>query len=187
MFHGDYEVPNSLHTEWYPWPEFRTAFEYDDSRGLILEVNCPPGGDTYQLFRHTSTNWIPRRRNIGPYDVDVATNADENTQYSVRADYTSTLSKAYSRFFDTGTPMPRYLEPVVDLVPDRPGTEVRVQWQGAPDDGNGGPGEPRSVFVDNIFLLDKYRHVRFRVDLRADSQTGIVPAVRSITALYEFR
>jgi hypothetical protein len=63
---------------------------------------------------------------------------------------------------------------------------VRVQWQGAQDDGQGNPGL-RSLFYDDIRRLKFFRHVRFRVDLDADAKTGIVPAVRSITVLYEFR
>jgi hypothetical protein len=187
MFEGDYEVPSSLATEWYPWPEWSSYFPYDPSNSLVFEVDCPPGGDTYQLFRNQSAASLPRRRNIGPAGAADATNRDENTQYRTRFEFARITTVAYSRFFDTGVARPNYLDPVIELEPDRPGTSVAVQWQGAMDDGNGQPTEPFSVFVDDIELLEIFQHLRFRVLLTADPLNQILPAVRSVAVAYEFR
>jgi len=184
MFNGDFDTPNSLSTEWFPWPEWADYFEFDIDNNLLIEVDNP-GGDTYQLFRNQSGSSLPRRRNIGPSGAVEATNTSENTQYWTRFQFSRITTVGYSVFFDTGVNRPNYLDPVVDIDPDRPGTTVRVEFQGAFDDGEGNPAEPWSIFVEDIHLLEIYRHVRFRILLTADPVTQIVPAVRSLAIIYE--
>jgi hypothetical protein len=116
-----------------------------------------------------------------------ATNGGENTTYPTRFHFVRMQTFAVSRWLDTGIDAPNYLEAIVDLDPDRPGTSVRFEWQGAHDDGNGNAGEERTDWVSSIDDIDRRRHYRFRAVLTADPIGGLVPAVRSLAIVYEFR
>jgi len=186
VYEGDYEVPNSLDTMWFDWPDFTSFFEYDGERGLVFEVSVPPGADTFQLFRNISTRSVPRRRNIAPFGSFQATNPGENTTYATRFDFSRIRTIAYSRWQNTGFEFPDYLDPVLDEAPDRPGASIVVEWQGAVDDGQGGPGETTDWFED-IQAIDRFQFFRYRVNLIADPVGGTIPALRSLSVVYEIR
>lgn len=186
VFRGDYEVPNDFDVEWHPWPDFSAPFAYDGERNLVLDVVVPPGADTFQLFQNTSTSSLPRRRNIGPWNAVQATNTGENTTYPVRFEIVRVETEATSRWQDTEIMAPNYLDPILDFAPDRPGTRTRIEWQGAHDDGNGGPGET-SPWVEVLDQVDGFQYFRFRATMSGDPVTAFVPAVRSLSVVYEFR
>lgn len=186
VFRGDFDVPNSLNTEWYPWPDFSQFFPYSGDRSIVFEVTVPPGAETYQLFENVSTSSIPRRRNIGPWTAQQATNSGENTTYNTQWSIARIRTFATSRWVDSEIDSPAYREPILDLDPDRPGTEVLIEWQGADADDDGNPINP-TQWTDSIQQIDVSRFFRFRVTLIGDPLAGLVPSIRSISVVYEFR
>ncbi len=186
VFRGDYEILTDFDVDWQPWPEFSSPFPYDGERGLVFDVIVPPGADTFQLFENTSTSSVPRRRNIGPWTAPQASNSGENTTYPVRFEIVRVETVATSRWQDTEIELPDYLDPIVDFAPDRPGTDAILEWQGAHDDGNGGPGET-SPWVPILDQVDGYQYFRFRATMIGDPVTTFVPALRSLSVVYEFR
>jgi hypothetical protein len=196
VYRGDYTVPNSLDSPWQPWPQFTSdfdyRFDYDRPDGLqarvVVELSAPPGGDTYQLFRHTFTpgrGGITRTRNIGPFGSSTATNPQEITTYSMRFQVALTRTFAVSRFYDSGVASPDWMRPrgVGDLPP---GTSIAIEVEGARDDDGDGQPDPgtASGFTRDVDAIDGLRLIRFRITLRGNVNAGTTPVARRVVIPY---
>ena len=180
IFSGTYSVPNSLTSSYFPWPEFQTDFEYNGVNNVCLEVNVPPGGETFQLFRSNSTACVPRRRIYGAAGADQAV-AGENTIYHSRFSFIRKKSFGVSRLIDTQTSNPDYTEPLVIADTLRIGATYVLTFS-AEDEGAGGSADGNRVgpFAD-VNRIDGKRFFIFRFALNADPFTGVIPRIDSIS------
>lgn len=182
VFSGDYAVPSSLSTTYFPWPTFATDFEYDSFRDLVFEVRVPPGAQTFQLFRNSSIAAVPRTRIVGAFGEPFAASG-ERTTYHARFSFRRVRSVAQSRFYDTGIDDPDYLPPALRIAAHPPGTVIALEVEGADDadrDGLPDPGSETGFRVDPD-EIDGKRLVRFRVGFKANLDTGEVPSVGAVT------
>lgn len=180
VFSGTYSVPNNLNAPYFTWPEFQTDFEYNGTNNLCLELDVPPGAQTFQLFRNNSTAALPRRRIYGAAGSDTGPTG-ENTIYHARFSFIRKKSFGISRLIDTGTADPDYTEPLVIADSNRVGASYVLSFK-AEDQGAGGTADGNRVgpFTD-INRIDGRRFFIFRFELNADPFTGVIPRVDSLS------
>lgn len=172
-----YWLQSKIEAAWEPWPEFTGEFAWEPStHDLVFEFILPEGGDTYQLFNNDSTRSTPLNRMFSDDDSDRGQNGRENTQYSQRFDFVSSNSIALSKGYDSKTRGANYEAFLIVTDPSRTGTSVTARWAGTE------PGaEPVDVeFVDSLDAADNSQAIAFRLLLRGNSMTGVVPRVESI-------
>jgi len=180
VFSGDYAVPNSLNSPYFSWPEFQTDFEFNGTNNVCFELNVPPGAQTFQLFRNSSTAALPRRRVYGAANAETGPNG-ENTIYHARFSFIRKKSFGISRLIDTLTADPDYTEPLVIADTTRVGASFVLSFK-AEDQGAGGTADGNRVgpFTD-INRIDGRRFFIFRFELNADPFTGVIPRIDSLS------
>jgi hypothetical protein len=181
VFSGDYVVPNSLGTAWFPWPAFTTDFEYDGARSLLLDVNVPTGASTFQLFRSTSLAAFPKIRIFGAASAPVAS-FGEATLYHTRFSIARLRSVAQSTFFDTGVDDADFSAAAVRTTAFPAGSELALEVEGAEDADRNGVPDPGTLtgFRTDPNAIDGSRLVRFRLGFKASQPNGEVPRVTSV-------
>lgn len=187
VYRGDYELPNSLNSNWFPWPEFETDFEWrEPSPGLILEIGVPPGGDTFQIFRNQFTDAPVNRRIIAPFGADRSPHGPEDTLYHARFTVAKTTTIAQSVFYDSGISDPDYLVPRVTARTLPEGTSFELELEGAEDDDENGIPDPGSAtgFHSDADRLDGSRLVRFRITLKGNPRSGRVPVLDAVSLAF---
>lgn len=179
VFRGDYTVPFALDAPWIDWPEFTTDFDLNIDLPLVMEWDMPEGGDTYQLFRNKSNFNATTDRQFANGGADRAITGRENTQYNTRFYLVSKRSFGQSLPIDTFLGKADFGAHLLQVDPDRAGTDVILTWAGS----FGDPVEPDD-FVDDLDELDGFTHFVFRAQLVANARTGEVPGVRSLSVAY---
>ncbi len=179
VFSGDYTVSFETNADWIEWPEFRTDFQYDDASGLLLEVDMPEGGDTFQLFRNRSNGNFQTYRMFANGGAPRRATPNENTQYNTRFEFVSKESRAISLPYSTeqvGADFGGFL--VVSR--ERPGTRIIPKFAGA---GDGAP-PPLERFGEDIDGADGFSQISFLLELVADAGTGLAPLIESVNIAY---
>lgn len=186
VFEGQYDLANNLNAPWEAWPEFQSSFEYDNDTPVVFEYDMPAGGDTYQLFRNTSTSFSPNRRVFGDGGATIAGFGNENTTYSTRFVLVQDRGVARSLWYSTGTSSPDYSAPYVNIGNLPEGSAVELEFEGARDINNDGIPDPgsQSGFRSDIDEIDGLPLIRFRCSLRAIDGEDVA-IVRAIVIPFE--
>ena len=105
------------------------------------------------------------------------------TQFGFRTEH----SMAQSLWYRTDSEDPMYLDVVVSPTDQPAGTIVELTYQGAADDGTGGPDPTTfSPLTDDVTELDGYEYLRFRVKFTANLASGVGPKLDEILIPYIF-
>jgi hypothetical protein len=210
VFEGTYTIPNSVHSPWYPWPEFTTDFEYRGTGTIVFEANVAPGGETYQLFRNTSTASTPLRRIYDRYNATAAScpclpptppaqcpssaGCAENTVYHQQFVLASKKSYGVSRYYDTQSGSPDYAAALIVFDESRGGpcgpAERNgcfiVTWDGAHANASGRPDPmTQTGFSEDINRVDGHRFIRFEILFNGHAFSGNVPVIHSVSFAYQ--
>jgi len=150
-----------------PLPFTRT-FDYDGSADLLLEIRIGRGTHT-NLMRAVESDfsvaWSEQGRKAVPLRPLLALRSF------------TTEPTATSRFYDSGSPGPKYLDPVLQPRTLPYDAELELEFQGARElDASGRPRRTTvgdlSPWVRNVRLLAGYRYLRFRATFRGMSLSG---------------
>ena len=179
------------------WPQFNTFFEYDGVNELLIDIEAQEGNtyQTFRTFLAVSkiggslcncTTIFAGACNInnsaGFRQTDTAWGSDiPNPSTSAAAgifnpspfvhvmefELAKLRSDAQSKYYDSGTPNPDFLTPIINPLVQSGGATIVFTWS-ASDDGI----EEAVPFTPNINSCDGHRYIRWHAVLRSNLFTG---------------
>jgi hypothetical protein len=188
VFQGDYTVPSGITADFFPWPSFQNAFEYDGTSSIVIDFEVPAGGSVSQAFRGRSDAALPRKRIVGPPGATTGTPPGRirgHTTYHHRFTFVARRSFAASRLIDTQLDDPVYLDSVVVLGAEDVGMSYRLTFTG--EDAIPGTDEPDGERVgpfEDIESIVGKRFFAFHFELIGSTESSAVPVVESLSVAW---
>jgi hypothetical protein len=193
-----YRTPTTATNNVVPGPTFVKNFNYDGQRPVILwmthngdpasaPIGPPPVPpiDNWERWRYDAN--FPLTTSAAAVGTAAQTNG---WLYSTRFNYLTPGAEAQSLFYDMGRENARLLPQQIVPITQPSGTTIVFQWQGAKADVTV-PTTPDlntlTGWLNDIRSLSNYRHVRFRVTLQNNLQTGTVSFIDTLTFPYVFQ
>ena len=204
-YSGSYSIPQRLNINppgldngFWPYPKNTRPFDYDGTRGVVVDFNMDPGTDC-QTIR--GWNWgVPGAANAPGIRNLIATAKDAEVDnfsvpsggqmYVIDARFTirrgTTIGQ--SKFYDTNVTGPFYSAPIVS-PPEQPNSaSYLLEFQGATNRWN---FNTYSAWTEDIEDLNDPnnggpRYIRFRFTLYSDLDTDTLAQIDQITFPFEF-
>jgi hypothetical protein len=189
------------------WPQLESFFEFDGINDVIMDIEAKEG-NTFQTFRtfvalvQTTTacicgtyggcqpdNSIGQRQADTTYGADVLNPAPIPLTVANPAPFVHVMefelaklrSDAQSAWYDTGTPEPDYLTPILNPLVQAAGATISMSYSGSHD------GILEDVgFSPSIDDADDHQFIRFHAILRANLFTGGRPRLALIEIPFTF-
>lgn len=193
-FDGIYDIPqranidpNNPNVGFWPFPTLTNPFEYDGSRGLVIDFQVLPAQDCQYLrfwFHGTGANFpgYPGLRNIlakNPNaEFDDFTGGGQPLVFDMQFVKKRRTTTAQSRFYNTNTTNPDFASPIISPAAQPGGAAFTIEWQGAnsPTD----TPDKMSNWSADINVADGYRYIRFRVRLISNLISNTVARIDEI-------
>ena len=181
---GDIDPLNAQAGFW-PFPTLTTPFEFDGTKGLLLDFAVEPAPDC-QLLRY----WFhgipggagnPGSRNIVAKDAKAETDDLTGGGQPLVLDFRIVKKRrttiAQSKFYDTKTAQPDFGPPILSPSSQPGGAEISTEWQGADDPKDSATFSPWSGVID---IADTKRYIRFRMKLISNLNSNTVARLNEI-------
>jgi hypothetical protein len=189
------------------WPQLESFFEFDGINDMIVDIEAKEG-NTFQTFRtflaltqtfgtcNCSTffgcqpdNSIGQRQADSTYGSDFLNPAPIPLTVANPAPFVHVMefelaklrSDAQSTWYDTKTPEPDYLTPILNPLVQAAGATISMSYSGSHD------GIVEDVaFSPSVDDVDDHQYIRFHVIMRANLFTGGRPRLALIEIPYTF-
>ena len=189
------------------WPELESFFEFDGVNDVIVDIEAKEG-NTFQTFRTFLSltqvfgvcscssfagcqpdNSIGQRQADSTYGADFLNPSPIPLTVANPAPFVHVMefelaklrSDAQSSYYNTKTPEPDYLTPILNPLVQAAGATVSMTYSGSID------GILEDVaFTPNVDDVDDHQYIRFHVIMRANLFTGGRPRLALIEIPYTF-
>jgi hypothetical protein len=189
------------------WPDLESFFEFDGTNDVIVDIEAKEGNtfQTFRTFLALSQVWgtcscsnfagcqpdnsIGQRQADSTYGADFLNPAPIPLTVANPAPFVHVMefelaklrSDAQSAYYDTRTPEPDYLTPILNPLVQAAGATIEMSYSGSRD------GIMEDVpFTTNVDDVDTYQYIRFHVVMRANLFTGGRPRLALIEIPFTF-
>jgi len=189
------------------WPQLESFFEFDGVNDVIVDIEAKEG-NTFQTFRtflsltqvwgtcNCTTfagcqpdNSIGQRQADSTYGADFLNPSPIPLTVANPAPFVHVMefelaklrSDAQSKYYDTKTPEPDYLTPILNPLVQAAGATISMTYSGSMD------GILEDVaFTPNVDDVDDHQYIRFHVIMRANLFTGGRPRLSLLEIPFTF-
>jgi hypothetical protein len=189
------------------WPQLESFFEFDGINDMIVDIEAKEG-NTFQTFRTflalvqqwgtcscsnfagcQPDNSIGQRQADSTYGSDFLNPAPIPLTVANPAPFVHVMefelaklrSDAQSTWYDTKTPEPDYLTPILNPLVQAAGATISMSYSGSHD------GIVEDVaFSPSVDDVDDHQYIRFHVIMRANLFTGGRPRLALLEIPYTF-
>jgi hypothetical protein len=189
------------------WPDLESFFEFDGTNDVIVDIEAKEG-NTFQTFRTflalvqvfgtcscsnfagcQPDNSIGQRQADSTYGADFLNPTPIPLTVANPAPFVHVMefelaklrSDAQSAYYDTKTPEPDYLTPILNPLVQAAGATIEIAYSGSKD------GIMEDVpFTPNVDDVDDHQYIRFHAIMRANLFTGGRPRLSLIEIPFTF-